>query len=124
MEAKKKLATQRKPQTSLESGGNEEEEDTNKDPCLDRPDTREMSLLLNLQMVKYIDDLFNADKITNAKGNDLMNEKMFFDELEKFSNAYRKLAAAYGQDANEKPPKVNYTNFTPDQFKNTSRVNL
>lgn len=65
-------------------------------------------------MVKYIDDLFNADKITNAKGNDLMNEKMFFDELEKFSNAFRKLAAAYGAEANEKASKVNYSTFTPE----------
>lgn len=107
-EAKKKLASQRKPQSSLESNPNEEEEVSNKDSCTDRPDQREMSLLLNLKMVKYIDDLFNADKITNAKGNDLMNEKMYFDELEKFSHAFRKLAAAYAVDANEKPKKVVY----------------
>ena len=83
-----------------------------------------MSQLFNLQMVKYIYDLFNADKIRNAKGEDMMNEKMYFDELDNFGKAFRKQAAAHAQEQNEKPQKVNYQTFTADQFASTSRANL
>ena len=109
-EAKKKSFTQQKKSVVSQDQEQEDEEDGDGGDhhCSLKAGVREMSKLLNLQMIKYIDDLFNADKIRNAKGEDLMNEKMYFDELDNFGKAFRKLAAAHTQEQNEKPPKVNY----------------
>ena len=97
-------------------------------PLIEKINGPNLSSLLNLQVIKYIDDLINKGNEKDCDPDDIVNTVKYNKELTDFAKKNKKIAGQYAspfQGLNEsKGSKSGASNMTPDQISEITKSNL